>query len=68
MQNVKARLDAWREAEHRRDRLPLGSPEREEAEEQVRRSETAYRAELAQVWARYAEEHVPARSRLLCRE
>ena len=56
MQNVKTRLDAWREAEHRRDLLAPGSSEREEAEEQVRSAEKAYHAELAQASARYAEE------------
>ena len=56
VQNVKTRLDEWRDAEHRRDRLALGSPERQEAEEQVRTAEKAFHAELAQASARYAEE------------
>ena len=56
MQNVKTRLDEWREAEHRRDGLALSSPERQEAEEQVRTAERAFHAELAQASARYAEE------------
>jgi hypothetical protein len=56
MQNVKVRLDAWREAEHRRDGLVLGSAERQEAEEQVRTAEKAFHAELAQTSARYAEQ------------
>lgn len=55
MQDVKLRLDAWRDALHRRDRLPPGSPGWQEADVEVRRAETAYRAEVAQVAARYSE-------------
>ena len=55
LQNVKLRLDAWREAEHRRDGLALGTSEREEAEEEVRTAEKAFHAEVAQASARYAE-------------
>lgn len=56
VQNVRMRLEAWRQAEHRRDSLALGSSERQEAEEQVRTAEKAFHAELAQASARYAEE------------
>ena len=55
MQNVKVRLDAWRDAEHRRDGLALGSSEWQEAEDDVRSAEKAFHAELAQESARYAE-------------
>ena len=55
MQDVKLRLDAWRDALHRRDRLPPGSPGWQETDVEVRRAETAYRAEVAQVAARYSE-------------
>jgi hypothetical protein len=55
MQTVKLRLDAWRDAEHRRDRLAPGSSEWQYADDQVRYAETAFHAELAQVTARYAE-------------
>jgi hypothetical protein len=55
MENVKLRLDAWREAEHRRNRLAAGSPEWHDAEHEVRSAATAFHAELAQVSARYAE-------------
>lgn len=54
MDNVKFRLEAWRRAERRRDRLPPGSAEWQEAEDEVRAAQTAYHAELAQVSARYA--------------
>lgn len=57
MQNVKMRLDAWREAERHRDTLAVVGSEWEEAEEAVRTAEKAYRAELAQASVRYAEEH-----------
>jgi len=55
MQNVRSRLDAWREAEHRRDGLAPGSPERQDAEDEVQSAEKAFHAELAQESARYAE-------------
>ena len=55
MHNVKVRLDAWRQAEHDRDGLAVGSSERQEAEEQVRAAEKAFHAEFAQTSARYAE-------------
>jgi hypothetical protein len=56
VQNVKLRLDAWRDAERRRDGLVLGSPERQEAEEDARSAAKAFHAEVAQASARYAEE------------
>lgn len=55
MQNVKMRLDAWRDAQHRRDGLALGSSEWQEAQDEVRSAEKAFHAELAQASARYAE-------------
>ncbi len=55
MQNVKLRLEAWRDALHRRDRLAPGSSVWQDAEAEVRSAETAFHAELAQVSARYAE-------------
>jgi hypothetical protein len=55
MENVKLRLDAWRDAQHRRDRLAPGSSEWLGAEDEVRSAATAFHAELAQVTARYAE-------------
>ena len=55
MQNVKTRLDAWREAEHRRDGRAPGSAERQDAEDEVHVAEKAFHAELAQESARYAE-------------
>lgn len=55
MQNVKLRLDAWRDAEHRRDRLAPGSSEWQDAEDEVRSAEKAFHAEFAQASARYAE-------------
>lgn len=62
MQNVKLRLDAWRDAERRRDGLHLDSPEWQEAEEDARRARTVFHAEFAQVAARYAEAQYQARS------
>ena len=61
MQDVKLRLDAWRDEERRRDGLALGSSEWQEAEEDVRRARTVFHAEVAQVAARYAEEEHHAR-------
>ena len=55
MQNVKVRLDAWRDAEHRRDGLAPGSSEWQDAEDDVRSAEKAFHAELAQASTRYAE-------------
>ena len=63
VQNVKLRLDAWREAERHRDGLALGSPEWGEADEQVRTAAKVFHAELAQVSARYAEAEFQERSR-----
>jgi hypothetical protein len=55
LQNVRLRLDAWREAERRRDVLALDSPDRVEAEQDVRTAATLFHAEVAQVSARYVE-------------
>jgi hypothetical protein len=62
VQNVKLRLDAWRDAERRRDGLALGSSEWQEAEDDVRRAAKVFHAEVAQVSARYAEEEHQARN------
>lgn len=62
MQNVKLRLDAWRDAERHCDGLALDSSEWQEADEDVRRAETVYHAEVAQVSARYAEEEFQDRN------
>ncbi|HEX8939798.1 MAG TPA: hypothetical protein VF763_06505 [Candidatus Limnocylindrales bacterium] len=61
MNTVGALLEAWREAERRRDALAPGSPERLEAEEEARHAEKAYHAEVAQTSARYAEEDFQGR-------
>jgi len=55
LQNVRLRLDAWREAERRLDVLALDSREREEAEQDVRSAAMVFHAEVAQVSARYVE-------------
>jgi hypothetical protein len=62
LQNVKLRLDAWRDAERCRDGLALGGSEWQEAEEDVRSAAKAFHAELAQVSARYAEEEFQGRN------
>lgn len=62
MQNVRLRLDAWREAERRRDSLALGSPEWLEAEADCRSAAKHFHAEVAQVTARYAEAELRDRS------
>ena len=61
LQNVKLRLDAWRDAERRRGGLALGSPEWQEAEEDVRSAAKVFHAEVAQVSVRYAEEELQDR-------
>ena len=63
LQNVKRRLDAWREAERRRDALALDSSEWQEAEEEVRSAAKAFHAELAQASVTYAEEEFHNRNR-----
>jgi len=55
LQNVKLRLEAWRDAEHRRDGFALGSTEWQEGEAEVRSAARAYHAEVARMSARYAE-------------
>lgn len=62
MQNAKLRLDAWREAERRRDALALGSSEWQEAEEDVRSAAKVFHAEVAQASVRYAEEEFQDRN------
>ena len=66
-QDVKLRLDAWRDAERRRDGLVTGSPEWQDAEEDVRSAAKVFHAELAQVSVRYAEEEFQARNPLSAR-
>ena len=63
VQNVKLRLDAWRDAERRRDGLALGCSEWQEAEEEVRSAAKAFHAELAQASVRYAEVEFQERNR-----
>lgn len=55
MQRVAIELEAWRCALRRRGTLPAGSPERQAANEEARRAQAAYRAELAQATAYHAE-------------
>ena len=62
MQNVKLRLEAWRDAERRRDGLPLDTAAWQEAEEDTRRTAKLFHAEVAQASARYAEEDFQDRS------
>lgn len=62
VQNVKMRLDAWRDAERRREGLALDSPEWQEAEEDVRSACKVFHAEVAQASARYAEQDFQDRS------
>jgi hypothetical protein len=57
--DVWERLTEWRRAERHRDALAEGSPAWQEAEADVRRARTAYRAELAQVTARHREAGIP---------
>ena len=52
VQNVQARLDAWRDAERRRDGLAPGSSEWRLADEEVRGLAAAYRAAVAHAYAR----------------
>jgi len=56
LHNVRTRLDAWRDAERRRDRLASNTTVWQEADEAVREAAKAFHAEVAQVSARYAEE------------
>jgi hypothetical protein len=59
-QDVWEQLTEWRRTEHLRDELAAGSPAWQEADEEVRRAQTAYRAALAQVTARQREADIPA--------
>ena len=63
MSNLKLRLDAWRDAERRRDRLALGTSGWQEAEEDVRSAAKVFHAEEAQESARYAEAEYHDRNR-----
>ena len=56
MKDAKARLDAWREAEHRRDGLARDTSEWQEADAEVRSAKQSFDAAFAQAYARYAEE------------
>lgn len=58
VQNVKLRLDSWRDAERHRDRFAPGSPEWREADEDARSAAKVFHAEVAQASARYAEEEL----------
>jgi hypothetical protein len=62
VQNVKLRLDAWRDAEHRRDGRALGSPGWQEADEEVRSAAEIVHAEVAQASARYLESELQDRN------
>lgn len=57
--DVWERLTEWRCAERLRDALAEGSPAWQEADDEVRRVRTAYRAELAQATARHREADIP---------
>ena len=60
MQDVLTRLTEWRLAERRLTTLAVGSPEWERAAEDVDRTHTAYRAEMAQATARVREAELAA--------
>ncbi|HEX8938835.1 MAG TPA: hypothetical protein VF763_01620 [Candidatus Limnocylindrales bacterium] len=60
MQDAKTRLDAWRAAETRRDGLVRGTPEWQEADEEVRNAKQAFDAAFAQAYAQYTEERYEA--------
>jgi hypothetical protein len=55
LQNVRLRLDAWRDAERRRDKLASDSIDWQEADGEVHEAAKAFHAEVAQASARYAE-------------
>jgi hypothetical protein len=59
---VKAGLEVWRDAVRLRDALAAGSPEWQEADEQVRSASKVFHAELAQASVRYAEEEFQGRN------
>lgn len=61
-QKVKVGLEAWRDAERRRDELPFGSSKWQEAEEEVQIAAKVFHAELAQASVRYAEEELQDRN------
>ena len=56
MNDAKARLDVWREAERRREGLARDTSEWQEADELVRSAKQAFDAASAQAYARYAKE------------
>jgi hypothetical protein len=58
MLDVWERLTEWRRAERLRGELAAGSPAWQEADDEVRRAHTAYRAQVAQVTARQREADV----------
>jgi hypothetical protein len=62
LKDAKARLDAWRAAETRRDGLVRGSPEWQEADAEVRSAKQAFDAAFAPAYARYTEERYQAQN------
>lgn len=60
MHDAKTGLDAWRAAETRRDGLVRGTPEWQEADEEVRNAKRAFDAAFAQAYAQYTEEQYQA--------
>ena len=63
MENVKARLDAWRDATRRLDGLAVGSPEWQEAAAELERVAKVFHSEEARAFVRYAEEAFQDRNR-----
>jgi hypothetical protein len=53
MYEVAARLEAWRQAERRRDALAAGDDLWDAVEAELRDARTRYRAEVAQATAHY---------------
>jgi hypothetical protein len=53
MYEVATQLEAWRQAERRRDALPAGDIRWDAVEADVRDARTRYRAEVAQATAHY---------------
>lgn len=64
MPRVAIQLEAWRCAERQRRALPAGSPAWQAADEAAHQARTAYRAEVAQATAYYAEQEFAAHHRL----
>lgn len=55
MLRTAVHLEEWRSAERRRDALPTGSPAWQVADDDVRRAQKLYGAEVSQAAAHYAE-------------